>query len=339
MSLAPLVAAPTTSLTAHQLRFEGVITRPVAMHPHKGSALRGMLFHALRGDFNSPAGFCVNRREPECHRCPYYAMCPISALLATVDPDSPRGINVPRPYTLEPPLGMETLLPVGAPLTFGLTLFASALNLFPYVIVGVRELERGGIGLPLQQPDGRWRKGSFRLQRIVAHNPATGEEQVILQGGDDLVQVPDVPITHAQLVDIPHAEDEVTLELLTPLRLVDGEHLVHQPNFRVLVHRLFERLEALALHFAGEPLRFDRPKLLSIADKVELVHDETRWLDLQSYSTRRGAASPIGGLVGRATFRGPLESFWPWLRWAEIVHVGKDAVKGNGWLRIAAQAT
>jgi len=324
----------TTTLTAHQLHFEGVVTSPVAMHPHKGSALRGMLFRALRGDEGAPGGFCVNRRESECHRCPYYALCPISALLATVDPTSPRGINVPRPYTIEPPLGLETLLPPGAPFAFGLTLFASALNLFPYVIVGVRDMERGGVGLAIQGSDGRWRKGRFRLQRIVARNPLTRTEQVILQEGDDLVQVPDVPITHAQLAAAPAGGDEVTLEFLTPLRLVDGTRLVHTPDFRVIMHRLFERLEALAGHYAGEPLRFDRPALLSLADQVALVQDETQWLDLASYSGRRDVRTPIGGFVGRATFRGPLAPFWPWLRWAEVVHVGKDTVKGNGWVRI-----
>jgi hypothetical protein len=327
-------AVTATALTAHQLHFDGVVTSPVRLHPHKGSALRGMLFHALRGDAGSPAGFCVNRREPECHRCPYYAMCPISALLATVDPASPRGLNVPRPYTIEPPLGTETLLPPGAPFRFGLTLFASALTLFPYVIVGVRELERRGIGLPMPGPDGRPRRGHFRLRRIVARNPVTGSEQTILQEGDDLVQTPDLPITHDQLAAAPGGGDAVTLEFLTPLRLVDEGRLVHRPQFRVLVHRLFERLEALAAHYAGEPLRFDRPALLALADCVDVVEDRTRWLELASYSTRRGASSPISGFVGRATFRGPLGPFWPWLRWAEIVHVGKDAVKGNGWLRV-----
>lgn len=324
----------STTLTAHQLRFEGVVTSPVLMHEHKGATLRGMLFHALRGDFDASRGFCVNRREPDCHRCPYYAMCPISALLATVDPTSPRGINVPRPYTIEPPLSRETTLAPGTPFTFGLTLFASALNLFPYVIVGMRELERSGIGSPLPDRQGRWRRGGFRLQRIVATNPVIGNEQTILQEGDDLVQVPDLPITHAQLAALASGGDEVTLEFLTPTRLVDGQRLVHTPDFRVIIHRLFERLEALAAGYAGEPLRFDRPALLSIADQVQLVSDETRWLELASSSARRGAPSPISGFVDRATFRGPLEPFWPWLRWAEIVHVGKDAVKGNGWVRV-----
>jgi hypothetical protein len=26
--------------------------------------------------------------------------------------------------------------------------------------------------------------------------------------------------------------------------------------------------------------------------------------------------------------------FWPWLVWGQFVHVGKDAVKGNGWYEI-----
>ena len=76
---------------------------------------------------------------------------------------------------------------------------AQALQLFPYVVLAVKELEQGGIGRKAEQAQGRWRRGTFAVREVWAENPHTGERQPVLKAGDQLVQVPDVPITHAQV--------------------------------------------------------------------------------------------------------------------------------------------
>lgn len=101
--------------------------------------------------------------------------------------------------------------------------------------------------------------------------------------------------------------------------------------FQPLLHRLVERRLALA---GGE---FDtRPywPLLERAAAVRSEADGTRWVELDSYSTRRNARAPLSGLVGRVTFSGDLSPFLPWLVWGQMTHVGKEATKGNGWYRL-----
>jgi hypothetical protein len=65
---------------------------------------------------------------------------------------------------------------------------------------------------------------------------------------------------------------------------------------------------------------------------VRVVENGLRWEELRSYSTRQRRSTPTSGLLGAVV----LEAddwcpFWPWLVWGQFVHVGKDAVKGNGW--------
>jgi CRISPR-associated endoribonuclease Cas6 len=51
--------------------------------------------------------------------------------------------------------------------------------------------------------------------------------------------------------------------------------------------------------------------------------------DSAPVGARQGRALPIGGLVGTISFEGELAPFLPWLQWAGLLGVGKDATKGN----------
>jgi hypothetical protein len=321
--------------SAHRLRFACQVAEPMQLNEHQGSAIRGAFYHALLN------AFCVNSQAASCTVCPLVATCPVAFLVATLDPQSDRGATVPRPYTIEPPLDGKTRYEPGETLEFGLTMFARALNLFPYVVLGMQRLEQGGLGKRV--PENGYRRGRFRVRAVWAENPLTGERQEVLQPGEALVNMPDVPVTHDQVTQwvnqqiskSPNQQSAIVLRLLTPTRLVEGGVLLRRPLFRPLFQRLLERLSALAREFCDTPLALDFGGLIHQAEAVQLVADDTRWVELESYSTRLGRATPLGGFIGEATFAGDLAPFLPWLLWGQFTHVGKDAVKGNGWYSIA----
>ncbi len=319
--------------TAHQLRFECEIVEPLYLNEHTGSAIRGAFYHALLN------GFCMNRQARACNECPLAATCPVAFLVSTLDPQSDRGANVPRPYTVQPPLNGKIDYGPGEVLTFGLTMYARALSLFPYVVLAIQRLESGGLGK--RAPENAYRRGTFHVRQVWAENPLTGERQPVLKQGEQMVQVPDIPITNEQISNcrfqIPDCR-RVTIELLTPLRLVDEGQLVKQFAFRPFAQRLHGRLKQLAAAFSDTPLLADFRQVMAQAEAVRVVSDETRWVELESYSTRLKRATPIGGLAGQVTLEGELEPFWNWLAWGQFTHVGKDAVKGNGWYRISKEA-
>jgi len=359
--------------TAHRLRFACQVAEPMQLNEQQGSAIRGAFYHALLN------AFCMNREAASCAACPLVATCPVAFLVATLDPKSDRGATVPRPYTIEPPLDGKTRYAPGETLEFGLTMFARALNLFPYVVLGMQRLEQGGLGKRL--PENGYRRGRFSVRAVWAENPLTGERQEVLRQGETMVQVPDVPITHDQVVQWTNQQigksakqgsresrneeiresgagpspivnsqsairnsqsaiansqsairnPQLSIRFLTPTRLVDNGQLVHHPDFRVLMQRLLERLSALAREFSDTPLVLDFGGLIRQAAAVQLVADETHWVELESYSTRLGRATPIGGFIGQAVYQAADWSpFLPWLVWGQFTHVGKDAVKGNG---------
>ncbi len=335
------------SFTAHRLWILAEAQETVELNEHQGSAIRGAFFHALRDRF------CGNKEASECAACPLVTACPVAFLVSTLDPQSARGRDVPRPFTIQPPLpqsGHAVELPngnwvyqywPGETFRFGLTLYARAMHLFPYVVLALTEMERGGLGRRTRQDGGLWRKGRVHIREVRAENPLTGESQPVLRAGDTTVQVPDLPVTHAQVLqgarDHPPGR-RITVEFLTPTRLIANGRLVkpHFFRFRPFFQRLMERLEALTRHFSDTPLVFDDPRgLIAAAEQVRLVENRLTWEEVRSYSTRRRAESPTSGLLGTVTLEADdWIPFLPWLVWGQFTHVGKDAVKGNGWYRV-----
>jgi hypothetical protein len=346
------------NFTAHQLYFTCQVQTPILLNEHQGSAIRGALFHALRNQF------CFNKKAKDCGECALWATCPICFLVATRNPQSRRGTDVPRPYVVEPPLHASRIThhasagvryEPGEDFSFGLTIFARALDLFPYVVLGSQALERGGLGKRVNESVNerisdrasrrrgesgkrrrRGQRGTFVIREIAAVNSLTGERQAILRRGDSLVQVPDLPITNQQVLAraAQLSMDRITLMFKAPTRIIEGGKLLHRPAFRPLIQRLHRRLRDLTREFTDTPWEFDFRPLMAQAEAVQVVDDQTRWVELDSFSTRRSTSTPMGGFVGQVTFEGNLAPFLPWLVWGEVVHVGKDAVKGNGWYEI-----
>ncbi|MFN8472176.1 MAG: CRISPR system precrRNA processing endoribonuclease RAMP protein Cas6 [Anaerolineae bacterium] len=338
------------AFTAHRLRFVAEVTRPIVLQDFPGSALRGALFRALID------GFCANRPALDhggCPVCPLFASCPVAYLAATLDPESDRGENVPRPFTIEPPLlqGEASAVANGGPTSvvfdagsrfeFGLTMFAHALQLFPYVVLAVQRM--GEVGFGMRTAANGQRRGQFDVREIWADNPTTGEGQAVLQRGSTLVTMPDVSITHAQMsaLPMPRPGTAIRVNFLTPLRLKHGGEVIHNaPPFRALFQRLMERVSSLAQTFSDTPLDADlRYRLVGLSDSVRLVESKTRWVHLEAYSGRQKGHTSISGIVGHVVYEADdWPPLWPWLKWGEITHVGKNAVKGEGMIHVTEAA-
>ena len=326
------------TLTAHHLEVTLEALTAVELNEHQGAALRGALYYGLRR-------FCAQQHLSSCVECTLVAACPVATLVSTLDLQAERGRDLPRPYVIDPPLDGRMSLQPGDTLTFGLTLFARALQLFPYVVLALSGLEETGLGRRVFAAGGQ--RGRMRLAQAAATNPLTGARQAVLSPGERTVRVPDLPITHQQVLAAAsqYRGGRLALDFLTPTRLVDQGRLVKTPEFGPLVHRLCRRLSDLEREYAtdeagqgpgaGMPTQEDMYRLVGLARQVRLVQDETEWIELESYSARQRRRTPISGFIGRAVYEGDLAPFLPWLIWGQVAHVGKDAVKGNGWYAVA----
>lgn len=327
-----------TALTVYHLRYTIRAEEPLALDQHPGSALRGALFRALL------TRFCALPQQPECATCPLVASCPVAELLAPLRDENPRGRDVPRPFVIRPPLiasfsenGMR--LEAGQRTSFTVALVGRAARLFPYVVMSTTVLQSLGLGRPVRANGGR--RGRFTVEEIASVHPFAAQEASLYRAGQSQVSVPEIAITAADIQQrAATLPADVTLRFLTPTRLTDGGKLVHTPEPDILARRLAERMDALEAAYAPVPIGAaiatgGRWRAVADVCDAHLAQSAVTWVDTQSYSSRQGRRVPMGGFVGTARIAGDLT---PELRellvWGEVLHVGKDTVKGNGWYQL-----
>lgn len=313
-------------LTLHHIRLTCTATTPVQFASHAGAQWRGALWEAMRG-------FACT--DPSQQGNPAHSWhCPMCFVLA-LEADSPRGLNPARPLVIRPPLSIraesETRFLPGMDFMLQLVVIGDALSVLPYLLQAVQRIGKRGIGMG---------RGQFTLNRVDAINPMTGYAGGIYERGA-AVRMPDSPITGEQVA--AYAEqlpsDRLRLHFLTPTQLVQHGRLLSRPDAQVLIMRTLERLQSLERYYrqpADQEIWKARHDMLSsAAAALHIRRDETRWIRAYSGSQRANRLQDVSGFVGGILLEGDIASLRLWLVWASLVNIGKNAIKGNGWLEIS----
>lgn len=129
-------------------------------------------------------------------------------------------------------------------------------------------------------------------------------------------------------------ETRITLELLTPLRIVRQSKLLMEFSLVELVRDLNFRV-AVWGHY-HQQLEW-APRWLSIAqaaDQARVVDHDLRWASDVRYSARQQRELPRGGLVGRVEIENVAPDLLLLLRAGEVCGVGKGGSIGFGRIRV-----
>lgn len=328
LSGVPYSMANHAGLSLHHFRFYLQPKAPLHMPAYnKGNVIRGGFGSTFRRIVCH-----ANCREPE--TCELRSVCPYTAVFQPFVPEDSEKISknrdIPRPFVIKPPLETkETYLP-GEQLSFDLVLVGKIKDYLAYFIVTFKELSQAGFG----------RNRSPVELAGVEHVAHDGTSVVVYTRENNLVQPPTKAISWSELCGSSASTNgagrvtRITLRFLTPTLLKADGVQARRPSFGVIAKRLRDRINALSYFYCSKGLDIDFKDLGERAEKVRTVSDSTRWVESSRYSRRREVTHDLSGFVGEVSFEGELEMFLPYLKLGEYLHVGKNAVFGNGWYEI-----
>jgi hypothetical protein len=113
----------------------------------------------------------------------------------------------------------------------------------------------------------------------------------------------------------------VTIDFMTPLRLLQRGVALRDIPFSSVAGALFRRISSLAYYYGGEELSHDFKWLAEQSRKIACSQAKTNWIN-------RGGN--FQGVEGSATFCGELTEFIPFLMLGSRLNIGKGAAYGMG---------
>lgn len=278
-------------LSVSRFHFNLIVHSPISFSKNIGAMLRGGFGNALKK---------VTCTIPDmaCLDCPLYRICAYPYLFETPPPDAtsrmPKGLAIPRPFVIEPPIEHKSHYEPGEAITFGLVLIGKGIDYLPYFVRAFETLGQRGMGAS---------RGKFKIQAV---DPVLENAQQVSEG------------------------DQLTLRFLTPARIVGNGHPVAEIDFPVFFRTLSRRITNLQVFHGAFQEALLPDALLSRAKEIRVVSHTLRWFDQERYSRRQNRSIPQGGLVGEIVFEGEMGPFLPYLQLGELVHVGKGATFGMG---------
>ncbi|MBX0331283.1 CRISPR system precrRNA processing endoribonuclease RAMP protein Cas6 [Oscillochloris sp. ZM17-4] len=321
---ADTIALPDLSVLRARVTYR--LLESTTLPPYKGALLRGGFGYAFQRAACPSA--CWGRSD----QCKAGMICPYRWVFETPRPPGAGRLHdlqdVPRPFVIEPPLDHKRAYAAGDALEFGLTLIGRGIDYLPYFFVGFAELGQAGLGRD---------HAKAKLERVEALEPFRPIGRPIYQDGRPL-DTGDLPtLSVAELTARAAAlPADLRLTLRTPLRVKSRGAFIAQLDLPAIVQAACWRLAALAA-FHGEPWEADYRPLVAAAREVIVERPDVQWVDWERTSTREAQPRQmtLGGIIGTATLRGAPPAVRAALLTGSLLHIGKAAVFGHGWVELA----
>jgi CRISPR-associated endoribonuclease Cas6 len=314
-----------------RFEFQLIPEEPIILPSYKGSTLRGGFGNAFR------KVVCALKKN-DCDDCILKEKCVYSYVFETPPPSDTKIMRkykaAPHPFVIEPPPEKRRSYTPKDEISFGLTLIGRAIDYLPYFIYTFDELGKMGIG------KGR---GKYELKTVKSQESKVKSEKQIIYSSDTKTLKsfkPSVLNLHFNSPQPPlkirgGAEGggvmSLTLNFLTPARLIYDSHLTLDLEFHMLIRQLLRRISLLSYFHCGIDMSdWDFRGIIEKAKEVTVKKRHLKWYEWERYSARQDTRMNMGGFVGEITFEGNIEPFMPLIKAGEVLHVGKGTGFGLG---------
>lgn len=227
----------------------------------------------------------------------------------------------------KPPLPFVLALPLlppppnrGSTVEFGITLAGTAITHLPIYLAALRGMFKPGMPgrrLPASLIEVASVDYQGRRTPLLGASGAESLDRLVCLSAEGVLETSVLPA------------ERITLEFVTPLRLMQDGRPLRELEFSPLLRALLRRVSAMAYYYGGNELAADYRWLSARSQLIETESAECHWVE---WSNR------LCGLTGSVTFAGDLSEFHPFLLLGAYLQVGKGAAFGLGRYRIAGCA-
>ena len=314
-----------------RLRIAAEVTDQIIIPGYQGGVLRGAFGKALKK-------IACPEEKQGCTNCILINNCAYSYIFETPPPEDAEMLRkypfIPHPYTLNPAIKSLNTYNRGDVFEFDITLVGKAVDYLPFIVYACIQMgdskNNNGIGKLKKEQGKKPRRGGFQIKNIYTLN-ASGEkaetiyENQILKSAEKTLWFDD-----AKLISSQYHSDRISLNFLTPLRIRYKNRLCDDPQFHILIRNLLRRLSSLSYFHCNQKLELPFKEIIEKAQHIELVDNQTKWLDWSRYSGRQKKQMKLGGMAGMATYEGDMAEFMPLLVLGLWVNIGKQTGFGLG---------
>lgn len=278
-----------------------------------GTTIRGGLGYSFK------KVVCIFKDKTKCSDCVLSDNCSYSILFESRLQNSSatlKASDIPRPYIIDITNNRKkTVYNKNEYLPLQLTLIGNAIKYLPYFFLSLQTLGQTGFG---------YQRKNFTIESIFQKYP---EEKELYNTEDNFLTRPDIGVL-TEYRNEP--SNEITVKFITPTRIKHNGKLISVIEFHHLIRSLVHRITFLAEHWCDTKLEDDWKDLIKKAESITIEKCETRWVELERYSTRQKTAMKLGGIVGEITYKGNIENFYPLLALGSYLHTGKNTTFGLG---------
>lgn len=222
--------------------------------------------------------------------------------------------DIVNPYFIEPPRS-KTLFEKGELLSFTFVLVGNAIHYAEAVINALCQSKTFGIGA---------QRAPFILKDIL-HGSQFGTVYCE-QGITNLQLMPE----NIHLVTGHEHATWCSLHLLTPLRIRRNGKLVEDITFPTIIRNITKRIGMLTERYGGYINTELATTSCELAQSIDRTVSALHMSQMHRFSNRKNESMDWSGMLGALQFSGELSTFIPWLKAAQVLHIGRNSTFGCG---------
>lgn len=269
---------------------------------------------------------CVQRKTSNkgCKNCDLFDRCAYAKCYETGIPHGRTGFagnneDMPHLMVIDAGFPGETKMPAGSEFKFKVLLFGHGVETVPYMIVAARNA--GMMGLT-----------RLRIPCDLLSIDEDSSKKRIWSSETDNLVIPEAKSLVLNEPDLKHSEStSINLKFITPVAFKDKRtgHPTLEPDFDRIVGSLMRRYSSFAAS-EGHSLNWDFAAIARLARQVKLTSINAAPVYWERFSSRQNQRIPISGIIGQATYTGPVKPFYEMLQAGAILRCGRSTTFGQG---------